>query len=434
MSVEALRLVTLLDVEGRLLAATTRAELTFIAVNETHAVTPYRQAALWSAARGVETVSGLAVPDRNAPFLLWLEPVMRDLAARHAAAAEVTAANLPPSLAEHWADWLPAYGLFLPWGAAALLLVRDQPWDAADRLLAQRLSQTVTALWRGFDPPTAWNRLRRHGWHGRRGVIAAAVAIVVAAALPVTGSVLAPADMVPAHPAAVRAPVDGVVDRLHVQPNDRVAEGQPLFDLDPTTLQGKLDVARQEQATAEAEYRQTAQAQVFDPKAKAQVAILKSRLEEHQAQTNWLENQLARIHVKSPRAGMAVLDDPSEWIGHPITVGEKVMLVADETDTEVEAWLAVADVGEVRPGAALTLFLNTAPLSPLHAVVRTVAYEAQARPDGSLAHRVRANLQADTDKPRLGLKGTARIDGERMPLVWWLFRRPLSATRQSLGF
>ena len=141
----------------------------------------------------------------------------------------------------------------------------------------------------------------------------------------------------------------------------------------------------------------------------------------------------ARCHIVEPRAGIAVFDDPSEWIGRPVAVGEKVMLVAAETDTEVEAWLPVGDAGQAQPGNRLTVFLNAAPLSPVHAVVRSVAYEASARPDGTLAHRIRASLSDGQDKPRLGLKGTARIDSDNVPLLWWLFRRPLATVRQTLG-
>ena len=90
-------------------------------------------------------------------------------------------------------------------------------------------------------------------------------------------------------------------------------------------------------------------------------------------------------------------------------------------------------MGEVRPGGKLTLFLNTNPLSPVHAVVRTVAYDSTARPDASIAHRVRATLAEGEAKPRLGLKGTARIDGDTVPLVWWLVRRPLGTIRQFVG-
>ncbi|MEO5374886.1 MAG: HlyD family efflux transporter periplasmic adaptor subunit [Alphaproteobacteria bacterium] len=430
-------LIALLDLQRRVLKAGSPAEVAFIAVNEVHVLVPFRQAALWSGRGGVEAVSGLATPEANAPFLLWLEPVFRHLARRHPEAAEVTSADLPPVLAEQWSEWMPPCALWVPIGSeaeeAGLLFAKDHPWRATDRLLLAYLGDAVTAARARFLRPSPFRswlpRLK-----SRRGRIALVLGGILVALMPVTGSVLAPADVVPAHPVVVRSPLDGVVDRIHVRPNDTVTEGQSLFDLDATTLSGRLDVARQAHATAEAEHRQVAQAQVFDQKAKAQVAILQGRMEEKAAEARWLQSQLDRIRVTAPRAGVVVLDDPSDWIGRPVAVGEKVMLVADETDTEIEAWASVADAGEARPGARLTLFLNTAPLSPVRATVRTVAYEAAARPDGTLAHRIRATLEDGSDKPRLGAKGTARIDGDTVPLVWWLFRRPLATVRQTLGF
>lgn len=431
-------LVALLDLQRRLLRAGSAAETAFIAVNDLHVLIPYRQAILWSRRRGVEAVSGLATLEPDAPFLLWLAPVLDHLARQHADVALLTAADLPPALAEPWPEWLPPHALWVPLSAspdeaAGLLLAKDTPFRATDPPTLAYLADALKVARERFDRPSPWSRLSgRLGSRRRR--LALAAAGVVALFVPVTGSVLAPAEMMPAHPVVVRAPLDGVVDRVHVAPNDAVGEGQPLLDLDATTLAGRLDVARQQAATAEAEHRQAAQAQVFDPKAKTQVAILAGRLEEKTAEVNWLESQLDRIRVKAPKAGIVVFDDVSDWIGRPVAVGEKVMLVADETDTEVEAWVAVADVGETRPEAPLTLFLNTAPLSPLRAMVRTVAYEASARPDGTLAHRVRATLADGEDRHRLGLKGTARIDGATVPLVWWLFRRPLAAVRQMVGF
>lgn len=429
----ARRLADLLDVEGRILRAADAAEAAFVAVNDARALAPYRQAVLWRRLKGVEAVSGLAMPERNAPFLLWLEPVCRHLAARTEPSA-VTAADLPAPLAGQWAEWLPPYALWLPLGdGAALLYAADQPWETGDSALLARLAEAVTASLARFDRPSALRAALDRLSASRRWQLAA-LGLVALCFFPVTGSVLAPADMVPAHPLVVRAPLDGVVDRLHVRPNQAVAEGGALFDLDSTQLSGRIDVARQQWATAEAEYRQAAQAQVFDAKAKAQVAILAGRADEKAAEVKWLESQLERIRVKSPGAGIAVLDDPSEWIGRPVAVGERVMMVADETDTEVEAWTSVADVGEVRPGARLTLFLNARPLSPVRAMVRSVAYEPSARPDSTLAHRVRAVLEDGHERPRLGLKGTARIDGDTVPLVWWLFRKPLAAIRQFVGF
>src|SRR6185369_9003125 len=60
--------------------AATAAELGFIAVNETHALMPYRQAALWFAKSGVTALSGVVTPEANAPFVLWLDRVAAQLA------------------------------------------------------------------------------------------------------------------------------------------------------------------------------------------------------------------------------------------------------------------------------------------------------------------------------------------------------------------
>ena len=49
--------------------------------------------------------------------------------------------------------------------------------------------------------------------------------------------------------------------------------------------------------------------------------------------------------------------------------------------------------------------------------MRYMAYDAVARPDGSYAYRLRASLD-QAQGPRIGLKGTAKLQGERVPLAY----------------
>jgi putative peptide zinc metalloprotease protein len=397
----------------------------FAALNLGHGLIAYRQAVLWDGK--VAALSGAANVEANSPYVLWLDKLFG--AVTVVAPTPFSAAEVPEAVRTQWAEWLPPHAAFLPAGDAVLLFAREEPFKPEELALLERLADLAGMARKALTP----KRLKLPIPQGRRKWMLAA-AILLVLLFPVTGSVLAPAESVPAHPVIVRAPLDGVVDNIAVQPNQAVKEGDTLFALDATTLSGRLDVARQQHATAEAEYRQAAQAMVFDSKAKAQVAILAGKAEEKAAEARLLESQLARITAKAPKAGIAVFDDVSDWIGRPVVGGEKVMAVADETDTEVEAWVSVADVGEVKIGGPLTLFLNTAPLSPRKAKVRSIACEASARPDSTIAHRVRATLADGEDKPRLGLKGIARIDGDTVPLVWWAFRRPLATIRQFVGF
>lgn len=54
-------------------------------------------------------------------------------------------------------------------------------------------------------------------------------------------------------------------------------------------------------------------------------------------------------------------------------------------------------------------------------------------PGGVLGYRLKAALAAGTAPPRIGLRGTAKIYGDRVALIYYLLRRPLAAARQFFG-
>ena len=116
-----------------------------------------------------------------------------------------------------------------------------------------------------------------------------------------------------------------------------------------------------------------------------------------------------------------------------MAVGERIMRIADPSDSEVEAWLPIADAIALPAQAQVSLYLNASPLSLVSARLRFQAHDAVQRPDGSYAYRVRASLHAPTAH-RVGLKGTAKVYGGWVPLVYWVLRRPLAAIRATLGF
>lgn len=139
--------------------------------------------------------------------------------------------------------------------------------------------------------------------------------------IPVRQSVLAPAEIVAHQPVMVRAPVAGVVDDILVRPNQPIRANQPLARLDARELENRLEAARQTFATADAQYRQAQQQALFDANRKASLAVLQSRREQAQSERDFLLRQLERMQLTSPRDGVAVFDDASEWIGRSVAVG-----------------------------------------------------------------------------------------------------------------
>ena len=450
-------LAVLLDLTRRARAAGAVRELAFLAVNDTSQLALLRQGATWRLDMGVDALSGVLQPEANAPYVQWLDRVARQMSTLEASDTGVRAFDrhvVAPDLAEDWSAWWPEHALWVDDPAAphtegrlpppAWLLAREHPWTEDELRLIREWRSAWSHAWMALQPVSprslrsAWQRVRQHlapradrpWWRQTRLAWAAAVLAVLC--LPVRMSVMAPAELVPAQPAVVRAPLDGVIASFHVQPNATVKEGQPLFDFDEALIQGRIAVAQQAVLTTETEYRQAMQQALSDPRSKAQLALLASRIEEKQTEVDFLQDQATRARVLAPRSGVVIFDDPSEWIGKPVGTGERILRIAAPDDREIEAWIPMADAIALPAQAAVKLYLNASPLAPVEGQVRYVAHEAVARPDGGHAYRMRATLTGDTDH-RVGLKGTARVQGEWTVLVYWMLRRPLAGLRNSLG-
>jgi len=438
-------LSTLVQLLKRARRAATAEELGFIMVNETHALLPYRQAALWQRnARGagkVLAISGTAAAERNAPFMLWLGPAFGkwDEAAEASRIRPVDAASLGGVLGQDWAEWLPAHGLLVPLqtegepALGALLLARDQPWTEGDAHLMSELAEAYSYAWARFRGKRRRSLLAALSGRGLMVKLALAAAVVAVMCLPVTLSALAPAEVVALQPTIVRAPLEGVVDHFEVQPNAQVEVGQLLLTLDPRAIENKLEVASKALATAEAEYRQAAQQAVFDDKSRALLAVLKGRADQRRADVTYNQSLLDRIKVTATRSGLAIYDDPNAWIGKPVAIGERLLEIADPSQAELEIWLPVSDAITLKNGSDVDFFLNVTPESPLHATLRQASYEATQSPAGLLGYRLKAKLTDAAHPPRIGLKGTAKVYGERVTLFYYLLRRPLAAARQFVG-
>lgn len=420
--------------------------LGFLLVNETHLLTPYRQAVLWCATPGqgrIIALSGAAVIESDAPYVMWLNRLVKHLVAKHSETALVlTAADLPDGLAKEWHEWLPEYLLWLPLGfptgqiQGGLLLAREQPWTPLWQELLTDLSGVYAMALAGVLAQRPFrNRLAASPLFKITPLVSA-VLVVGLLLMPVGQSVLAPAHVVPAEPVMVRATMDGVVERLHVAPNEVVRKDQPLMTLHGARLRNESEVADKEREVLLAEYRHAAQKSLWDQPSKSQAEILKKKLEQKETQTAYMTKRLERLILRAPQDGVAIFNDPNDWIGRPVATGESLLMVADPDRSALRIDLAVADAITLTAGARMELFLNMSPDTPLPAVLRHASFAPEVTPEGMLAYRLYADFTDPARRPpRLGLRGTVRIyRQERVSLFHLLFRRPMAVARQWIGF
>ena len=469
------------------------AELNFLLVNLTKQLVSYQQAILYREGRGFVAASGLSELDVSSPMLIWLKGFVKHLH-QGTLSGQIDLAQLDPEWAAGYSEWFSGELVAVPIqlgdadNYAYLLLFRDKlfgkeelgalefwvnSWvlclrvleqarptgslDLYDKIshlliiLRERLPSYLELWWiklrqsaldffssgykRLFEKSTYvqwWGSFKKRFKEDKK--FRWKTCIVLLIFLPVRLTIIAPGEIVASQPVLVRAPIDGVLEKFYVEPNSFVKQGQELFSYDNAALLAKAEAAKQSFLSAEAEYRQTSIQALSDSKQKVNLAVLQAKANEKKAEYQFLAGQVQRSVLTAPFDGWAIFDDPADQVGKPITIGEKIMMLADPKDVEIQAWIALSDMIEIHRGAPVKLYLNPNPFSAVNGYVKYITYEPVQLPDGQYAYRLRALIARNETFPRLGLKGTVKVSGSYVPVIYWVLRKPLAQIRQFIGY
>ncbi len=442
---QLLLLSTLIQLEKRIRQTQTLAEFAFAAVNETLRLIRYRQGILWemklTGKPGIEAVSGVDKPEKNAPFIVYLYDLIEKTLTTSDSRKIISLKkeDIDKRFQDGWQEWGIGVLLWCPLISPAgeiqggLVFIRAEAWNEAEIALAERLSEAYAYTWDAL-------RQRKQPWYSQLGKGKKTLRLwglfffVLFMILPIRLSVLAPVEIVPYNDIIVSSPIDGVIRRFFISPNDAVKKGQSLFRLDDTAIRNEYEVSKKSMSVAQTEHLRAVNKAFADEKSRESVMLLEAQIREKTAEVNYMAELLERCEVRAETDGLAVFGDVNDWLGKPVVVGEKIMSIANPKSIEAEIRLPVGDAINLEEGAEVLVFLNVEPDRPLTAKLRRAAYEAQLTPEGSLAFRLKASLISKDRLPRIGLRGTAKIYGKQVLMFYYLLRRPLATFRQYMGF
>ncbi|MEI7357343.1 HlyD family efflux transporter periplasmic adaptor subunit [Pectobacterium versatile] len=434
-SVSTATFARFLDLEQQARAANSIEELAYCIVNDSQPLFSFRHAALLINGK-VRAVTGVTQPAPHAPFVAFVERACTQLSSVDEKALAqcrvIQASQLDEQSRKDWLALSAPEALWSPLNDrqgnpfGAIWYAREQPWQSTDQVLAEQLSGAFSHAWLALEPQTPrWRRRAR--WK----ITVPALLLLACLFIPVRQSVLAPAEVIPHQGRVVAAPLDGVIQSFTVLPNQSVRQGEVLVRFDSTTLKAQADVAERALNVAEAEHRASSQRAFQDADSKARLDFLAAQVAQKRAERDYANALLSRAEIRAERDGIAVFADATRWMGKPVRTGERLMELADPALTALHIELDVGDAIQLQQEAPITLFLDSDPLTPHAALLERIAYESEQTPAGNLAYRLDARF-TDTP-PRIGLRGTAKISGDYVPLAVYLFRRPLAVIRQAIG-
>jgi hypothetical protein len=386
------------------------------------------------ARRGWKSVAatGAARVDADSPASQWVASLLNEKLAEQPTTTVIGPFSVAKAGTEQTMQGVVvvlARGEASPRRLAAMLVLSPVAFPSEHHRLLTQLADTAGHAWAALEP------VARKAVSRITGSIGFALAMLVMVALvliPVPMTALAPARVVATDPVFIAAPIDGVIDDILVKPNDVVAEGAPLLRFVDLPLVTKAETADQELKIADAKAKKLALAAFGSSDAKREMAIAEAERELKRAERDFALDQLRRSRSTAPRAGVALFGDKRDWIGRPVTTGERIMEIGDPAQVEIQLELPVEDAIAMAVGQRVSVFLDTAPLAPLTASVSRINHEPRAVEGKGLAFVIHAVLGEGQPAP-LGVRGTAHIRGETVPLGLFLFRRPISSFRQWLG-
>jgi HlyD family secretion protein len=421
--------------------------LRFAIVNSTRKIASYDLAVLAEPTPTgnlrVTRASSVSKIDRNAPLIrsldAWLQhPEHKPTIKR----GEPRLANLPhdatawglrtKTFASPMAVWLPIKsrdGRIL----AALIAFKSETWRPQHTALLIPLADAYGHAWAALAPQSPGSVDRVKGFvSSRRLAGTIAIAGLIAAFLPVPMSALAPSEIVAAEPMLVTAPIEGIIGNILAPPGAWVEKGAPIIKYIDIKLRNDVEVATRTRAVAEARYFKVVQSALATQKETQDLATTKAELDVANAELEYAAELLDRSEIRAERAGLLIYSAKSDWIGKPVSVGERLMEIGDPAKSEIKIELPVSDAIALQIGGTVAVFLDGDPLRSIAANISRTSYRPALTTEQQLAFRIYAKY-TDGQPRRIGLRGVARVDGEAVALWFYLFRRPISAVRQRLG-
>lgn len=218
---------------------------------------------------------------------------------------------------------------------------------------------------------------------------------------------------------AVTVPFDGYLGEANARAGDVVPEGAVLARLDTRDLEIERLRVLSERTQNAAEYDRA-----LGESDRVGLNVIRTRIEQADAQIALLEAQIARTALLAPFEGVVISGDLSQRLGDAVARGEVLYEIAPLDDYTVEVLVDERDIDQVAPGQPGWLALSAFPEAPVEIRVSQVL-PVSSQKDGLNYFQVDAELVDGLarEKLRPGMEGVAKIDIAERRLIWiWTHR------------
>ncbi len=214
---------------------------------------------------------------------------------------------------------------------------------------------------------------------------------------------------------AVVAPYDGYIKDALARAGDSAKEGEVLAVLEDRDL-----LLERLKWVTERQQRLYEYDKALAARQPAVVNVIRAQIDQADAQIKLIDEQIARVKLRSPIDGQIVSGDLSQLIGTAVQRGQTLFEIAPLEVYRIILDVDEREVAEIEPGQRGHLVVSALPTRQMPFVVDKVTPIAEVR-GGRNVFRVEGRLTENPPELRPGMEGVGKIEIGERNIAWiWL--------------
>ena len=217
---------------------------------------------------------------------------------------------------------------------------------------------------------------------------------------------------------------DCVVKKCAVQDGDTVKKGDVILHYDTDRMRFQLAAAQAAFQESNAEYEQETKASFTDRERLGRLKILALKREQAKIAIDEAKWYLAHSQVRAEVPGVVTLPEGSadKLEGRALRQGEKQFDILSGSGMIAEIMVNEKDASVLENPPKVLLFLHTRPELPIQVKIISERFYPELTEQNIYSYNLKAEMVGQVPDLRYGMRGVARVTGQKVKLGYYLFR------------
>ena len=238
-------------------------------------------------------------------------------------------------------------------------------------------------------------------------------------------NVAADFELIPTKKEIEYAPFSGKIGTVFYENGSHVRKGDTVIKYDNQELLYELSQVQNKYNRTSAELDLIRQKAFAKGEDLGKVKLVSLRRKAEEIEIEKLKWYLDKVSMKSKITGTVVVDRKEKLEGKVVQAGEKLFEIISQKDLEAEIMVNQRDASLLKKITSISLYLYAKPEEEITAGVISVSPKPELTQNRQFCYIVRVKLSKSPSHLMYGMRGVARVEGEKVSLGYYLFRNAI---------